>query len=146
MIEHWDGDDFPRFVNQLFEDLSHIPKRFINFGTTSRPRPFSMKISDAYGSASLRGGKAPNDSKTIGNDIASSNTNSFVCDLLSNPSPLLDQMQPEPNAIVWWSNAFFTMYGNWRCCVEDRQTSYERWIEQLARLHNPDLYLGGIGF
>ena len=58
------------------------------------------------------------------------------------PSALLSMIDTEPNAIIWWSNAFFTMYGNWFYTIEQRKQAYDHWIEQIAN-NNPHLYLFG---
>ena len=58
------------------------------------------------------------------------------------PASLLDQIVDEPSAIIWWSNAFFTVYGNWFYSLEQRKQLYDNWIEQIAE-RNPDLYLFG---
>ena len=51
-------------------------------------------------------------------------------------------IQAESAAVIWWSNAFFTVYGNWFYCLEERQQAYQRWIKQLAT-RNPQLFLYG---
>jgi hypothetical protein len=64
------------------------------------------------------------------------------CDLLADASPLLTKITNQTSAILWWSNAFFTMYGNWYFSWEDRKRIYDRWIEQIVQI-NPELYLFG---
>ena len=64
------------------------------------------------------------------------------CNLMTDPTPLLDQIVNEPSAIIWWSNAFFTVYGNWFYSLEQRKQVYDNWIQQIAE-RNPDLYLFG---
>jgi hypothetical protein len=61
---------------------------------------------------------------------------------LTDPSPLFDQIAEESSAIIWWSNAFFTMYGNWFYTLDQRRQMYDNWIQQMTRF-NPDLYLFG---
>jgi hypothetical protein len=53
---------------------------------------------------------------------------------LDDPSPVLRVMAAEPRSgdVVWWSNAFFTMYGNWFHSPAERQQMYERWMSGLA--------------
>jgi len=64
------------------------------------------------------------------------------CNLLSDPGPLLARMRDEPAAVIWWSNAFFTVYSNWILDAGQRQAIYGRWIEALAR-RAPRLLLYG---
>ena len=61
---------------------------------------------------------------------------------MTDPAPLFKQIAEESNAIIWWSNAFFTVYGNWFYTLDQRRQMYDNWIEQMTRL-NPVLYLFG---
>jgi hypothetical protein len=56
------------------------------------------------------------------------------CNLLDDPGPALRAMEARPRTgdVVWWSNAFFTMYGNWFHAPAERQRVYERWMAGLA--------------
>ena len=61
---------------------------------------------------------------------------------MTDPAAILDKIRDEPNAAIWWSNAFFTMFGNWFYTIAQRQQAYDHWTEQLAK-KNPQLYLLG---
>ena len=64
------------------------------------------------------------------------------CDVLQHPWKLVQRVRTERRAAIWWSNAFFTMCGNWFHDVEERRTMYERWAERLAAT-SPELLLYG---
>jgi hypothetical protein len=56
--------------------------------------------------------------------------------------PLFAHLRDEPGAVMWFSNAPFTVHSNWRYMLEERKAMYERWIDGLARL-NPRMLLYG---
>ena len=64
------------------------------------------------------------------------------CDIMVDPGPLLGRIAPDPGAVIWWSNAFFTMFGNWFYGVDERRRMYGAWIEALATA-NSSIYLYG---
>jgi hypothetical protein len=51
-------------------------------------------------------------------------------------------MESELGSVIWWSNAFFTICGNWLYSLQQRQEAYEYWIRQLAD-RNPQLFMYG---
>lgn len=63
------------------------------------------------------------------------------CDLINQPSPLLDAIENSNKAIIWWSNAFFTITSNWFMSIDDRRQHFVSWINALAeRSPNCQLY------
>jgi hypothetical protein len=44
--------------------------------------------------------------------------------------------------VIWWSNAFFSVYSNWFYTAEERRRIYSNWIEALAS-KAPGLFLYG---
>src|SRR5262249_39196340 len=66
----------------------------------------------------------------------------LCCDLLSDHGTLLSAMDGAPGAVIWWSNAFFTVSSNWRHTVDARRALYERWIEALAA-RDPGIWVYG---
>ena len=112
MVDHWDGEDFPQFVERLFEIFPH-PETFYQLWDNLTPdkveatdiqRMWQREL-DRWGNAQTfrdhwRGYRELE--------------HEFVCcNILTDPAPVLDRVAEEPNAIIWWSNAFFTVYGNW---------------------------------
>jgi hypothetical protein len=65
-----------------------------------------------------------------------------ACDLLNNQRPLLERMERRPDSVIWWSNAFFTVYSNWLHTAAERRRFYVAWVAALAE-RDPDIYLYG---
>jgi hypothetical protein len=55
---------------------------------------------------------------------------------------LLERVRADPGAVIWWSNAFFTVYSNWHLDWGRRRDRYEAWVSRLAELC-PELLIYG---
>ena len=64
------------------------------------------------------------------------------CNLLNNNDSLLAAIRNQPNAAIWWSNAFFTVYSNWLHTADERKILYDNWLLKLAD-RNPSIFLYG---
>ncbi len=141
MLDHWDGEDFPEFVQELFRVFPY-PATYYQLWEDATPegldpldvrRRWQCELDRWGGSGKFRDHwrayrKLPH---------------VFVeCDILTNPAPLLEQMRAETGAVIWWSNAFFTVYGNWFFSIEERRQMYERWMDAIVEA-SPDLSLFG---
>ena len=140
MVDAWDGRDFPGFVNRLLHD--HPPSRTFYQGWTGlgtadvRDRvrqAWSAEVSAWGGAASfLRHWRRYRRLE-----------HEFVhCDIVADPAPLVSRIGRQSGAVIWWSNAFFTMYANWLLDVGQRRAAYERWMTALSAA-NPGLFLYG---
>ncbi len=141
MVEHWDGADFPDFVSHLFRVFPH-PATFYQLWADLTPDQVEpAEIRRMWQGELDRWGGA-----RVFQDhwqACQSLRHEYVCcNILTDPAPLLKHMAEEPSALLWWSNAFFTMYGNWFYRLEERRHMYEHWIREIAE-RNPDLFLYG---
>ena len=141
LVDKWDGADFPHFVRYLFRKFPH-PATFYQLWQNVTPEQVTQEEFEAMWSRELQrwGGAA-----TFQEHWRAYRKlrHEFVCcDLLSDPSPLLRTMRSEPGSVVWWSNAFFTMYGNWLLPACQRREAYRRFISALAARH-PHVHLVG---
>lgn len=63
------------------------------------------------------------------------------CNILD-PHDLLAWIRDEPGAVIWWSNAFSTIYSARHHGLKDKRRLYEDWIGRLAE-RAPGLFLYG---
>ncbi len=56
----------------------------------------------------------------------------LLCDLLGDARPLLESIDDEPGALIWWSNAFLTINSIWGYPAAHRQALFRNWIQELA--------------
>jgi hypothetical protein len=139
--DEWDGRDYPRLVQRLFEKFPP-PQAHYYLGKDETPE----SVSDAY----LQGLWHAETIKWGGETCFRRHWDRYrrlehvyvECDILTEPSVLFRHVDGDPAGVIWWSNAFFTTFGNWHYTVEERQAMYRRWIEGVAD-RNPGLYLFG---
>ena len=141
LVEQWDGDDFPDFVRVLFQRFPY-PDTFYQLWDHRTSADVDWNdVAEVWQREMDRwGGKAA--FRDHWRRYRELEHVYLCCNLLQDPGPLLETMIPESSAVIWWSNAFFTMYGNWFFSWDERQRAYQDWVDQLAAC-NPQLYLYG---
>jgi hypothetical protein len=144
LLEGWDGRDFPAFVFHLFRE---VPSGDAHYHLWDGATPETLDPKAVEGAWERELGR-------WGGERAFAEhwsryrqlRHEFVhCDVLGNAAPLLAHVEPEEHAVIWWSNAFFSVWGNWLFDAAERRAAYERWVEELAE-RNPDLFLYGSDF
>jgi len=144
LLEEWDGRDFPAFARGLFRKL---PSRAAYYhlwdgATPETLDPGTMEYAWARELEFWGGERAFEEHwsryRRLRHELVR-------CDVLSSASRLLARVEPEQDAVIWWSNAFFSVWGNWLLDAGQRQRAYERWTDALAE-RNPDIFLYGSDF
>jgi hypothetical protein len=144
LVDEWDGSDFPAFARYLFERLPH-PAAFYQLWSGATPDTVDPRLLDDAWERELGrwGGEA---SFAQHWRRYRELRHQFVhCDVLNGGRPLVESVEREPDAVIWWSNAFFSVSGNWLYGLDERRRRYEDWIDALAE-RNPDLFLYGSDF
>ena len=144
LLEEWEGRDFPGFLTRVFRSLpSHSAHYHLWDGAT--PETLDPSAAERAWERELEawgGERAFEEHWSRYRQLR----HEFVrCDLLGDADGLLALVEPEQSAVIWWSNAFFTVWGNWLFDASERKRRYERWIDALAS-RNPDLFLYGSDF
>lgn len=139
--ETWDGKDYPAFLRYLFEKL---PSGEAYYCLWDGLAPENLDWDDIetrwHEELDAWGGEtALSDHwrrfKRVSVDYVH-------CNLLTEPERLLEHMRDEPSSVIWWSNAFFSVYSNWYYTARERRDIYRRWIEAVSR-RAPRLYCYG---
>jgi hypothetical protein len=144
LLEGWDGRDFPAFVPHLFRKVPSGDAHY-HLWDGATPETLDPKAVERAWERELErwgGERAFAEHWSRYRQLR----HEFVrCDVLGSAAPLLAGVEPEENAVIWWSNAFFSVWGNWLLDAAERRAAYERWVEELAQ-RNPDLFLYGSDF
>lgn len=141
MIDHWDGENYPEFVEHLMGEFPH-PETFYQLWGDLTPDNVTRADIEQMWQRELRHWGGESNFREHWRAYRKIPHEFICCNLLTDPSVLVEQIVDEPDAVIWWSNAFFTMYGNWFYSPDERQQIYERWIRELAA-RNPGLHLFG---
>jgi hypothetical protein len=56
----------------------------------------------------------------------------LLSNLMTTQRQILDRVQDRENSVIWWSNAFSTVYSAWHFTMEQKRRIYENWIRALA--------------
>ena len=140
LLREWDGDDFPRFLRAAFREMP--ADTFFQLWADCSPADVAAAdLTELWRAETDRWG-GERAFQEHWNRCRSLRHEFVCCDLLEDPRPLLDRVRPEPGAVIWWSNAFSTIYSNWFLTIDERRRRYLTWIEGLAA-RAPSLLLYG---
>ena len=140
LLREWDGVDYPRFVRSAFGQLP-VRETFDHLWSSLSPDELDGGDLERLWERELAqwgGGDALKRHWQVYRRLR----HEFVyCDILTDPHKLFARLIDEPNAVVWWNNAFFTVHGNWFYSLEERRRRYGNWIRGLeARAPRAALY------
>lgn len=131
LLDEWGGRDYPGFLRRLFRLLPTSEAFYCLWeGVTPETLDWQQveerwrREVEAWGGAEIlarhwaRYRRLPHE---------------FVhCDLLGDPSGLIEHLRDESRAATWWSNAFFSFVSNWYHLPDERRVIFRRWIDALA--------------
>ncbi len=144
LLEEWDGRDFPAFLPRLVRKMpSHSAHYHLWDGAT--PETLDPRAAERAWEHELEAWGGEREFEEHWSRYRRLRHEFVHCNVLGDVAGLLALIEPERSAAIWWSNAFFTVWGNWLFDATERKHRYERWIDELAR-RNPDLLLYGSDF
>jgi hypothetical protein len=137
----WDGDDFPRFVRYLMKKFPP-GKVFYQLWAGLSPDEIAWGDLEQLWRNEIE--------KWGGESVIKEHWTAFRgirheyvhCNLLTDRNNLLAAIDDRPNAAIWWSNAFFTIYSNWLYTADERKEIYDIWLTELV-VCNPDIFIYG---
>ncbi len=141
VVSQWDGEDFPRFVRYL---MKKFPASDVFYQLWADLAADQIAWDDLEQLWLDEIGKWGGESVIKKHWDAYRNLqHEYIhCNLLTDQGKLLAKIRNEPNAAIWWSNAFFTVYSNWLHTADERKQIYDDWLRKLAG-HNPGIFLYG---
>lgn len=141
LVDNWSGEDFPSFVRYLVEKYPQSDTFYQLWeGLASHERQWKDVERRWEGELERWGGAQA--FKSHWQNYRTLRHKYLHCNILADSSKLFEHMDREQSSIIWFSNAFFTMYANWHYTAEQRKQMYDRCIERLADV-NPYLFLYG---
>lgn len=144
LVDEWDGRDFPRFVRRVFERFpSPGTKYWLWAGVTPENIDWSDVESTWQGELDRWGGADAfhhhwSHYRRLHHEYVE-------CNLLTQQPLVLEHLGRRDGEVIWWSNAFFTIYSNWLYTIGERREMYTGWIDRLAA-RAPRLWLYGADF
>lgn len=141
MHEQWDGVDYPDFLRFLFKALSPSDVHYVLWDNAT-PETVDWSDVEARWQAELAAWGGAQALRAHWHRFRDIRVEYVWCNLLTDPAPLLERVRKEPAAVIWWSNAFFSIHSNWFHTAADRRQRYLNFINALAA-RAPELYLYG---
>ena len=138
-VEEWDGTDFPAFIARVGE---RFPDAFYQLWGNARAGTLDLDIVAALWEKELESWGGERSFQRHWRRSRRLSHRFVQCDLFANPRPLLDAVEPAPNAVMWWSNAFHSLNCVWFYEMDERRRIYRRWIEDVSAI-NPQMLLYG---
>ncbi len=142
--EEWDGDDYPHFLEYVFRELPSS-ETFYQLWNDMHPEEMTAHDFEQGWQAELErwgGAQIFKDHWQAYRRL----THEFVhCNILSESDRLFARLGNGPSDVIWWSNAFFTVFSNWFHTLPDRRTIYDVWTRGLSA-RNPWLHLYGFDY
>lgn len=139
--QEWDGEDYPRFVKYILDKFP-APDTFYQLWAGTSPDNLNWAdVAACWRDEVDRWGGE----RVIKNHWAAYKELRHVyveCNILTEQDKLLDRITRRPDSVIWWSNAFFTVYANLKYTINERKRNYDDWINQLAAA-NPDIFIYG---
>jgi hypothetical protein len=141
MVSEWGGDDFPEFIRYL---MKNYPPGEVFYQLWANLTPDQIDWDDLerlwLDEVEKWGGESVFREHWI---VYRNLEHEYIhCNLLDQPNELLATVHKIPNAAIWWSNAFFTIYSNWLYTAEQRKKIYDEWLMKLAEC-NPEIFIYG---
>jgi len=149
--EEWDGLDYPSFLRRLFRKIPHGEAHYLLWeGMT--PDNLDWALVDQRWQQEL--------DDWGGQDALHQHWQTFQqmqieyvhCNILTENDHLIEVIRDEDNSLIWWSNAFFSIFSNWCHTGKERSELYLNWVEKLARkaphllLYGSDCYNISVNF
>ena len=147
IVEEWDGRDFPRFVRRVFERFPPPETMYWLWAGVTPENIDWDDVASTWRNELDRWGGADafhrhwSHYRRLQHEYV-------ACNLLTQQPLVLEHLGRPANGIgevIWWSNAFFTIYSNWLYTIAERRAMYTTWIERLAA-RSPNLWLYGADF
>jgi hypothetical protein len=144
IVSEWNGEDFPRFAKYLFELFPH-PENFYQLWDNRSPDQVKRDELNKFWLEELHrfgGGRQFTNHWNVYRNLRHEY---ICCDILRSSEALIKRISLEKNAVIWFSNAPFTVYSNWHHTPEQRKQFYDNFISQLAT-RNPDILIYGADY
>ena len=141
IVSEWDGEDFPRFVRYLMKRFSSSDV-FYQLWANLGPEDIAWDDLQQLWLDEIEKWGGESVIKEHWNAYRNLQHEYVLCNLYKDQTSLLATIDNRPNAAIWWSNAFFTIYSNWLYTVDERKEIYDNWLAKLAE-RNPGILVYG---
>ncbi len=137
----WNGENYPDFLRYLFTKIQPGEAFYQLWGGFSPENVGWDAVEETWRQEVAKWGGA-GVIKDHWRRAQAMNVEYVLCNVLDDPSPLIQRMDNRPNSVIWWSNVFFTFYSNWCYTIEERRAIYNRFLRSVAE-RSPETLIYG---
>lgn len=141
LIRDWDGRDYPDFCRRIvaaFPGTDTFYQLWDGLGIDQ----IDWQDVDTLWQAELRQWGGAERFAELWNAHRELDFEFVHCDVVQDPSPVIQRLEDKPGLTLWWSNAFFTIGSNWRLSIPQRRARFHHWVNAIAD-HAPHSTLFG---
>ena len=133
LLEHWDGEDYPYFIQWA--------KSKYAINETAGIRTENETVEDLW-QRELKYWGSEKTLKSHWQDYKTLDHSYVLCDICENPEKLTNKITNVGTQLIWWSNAFHTVNAHYLRGLQGVKFCYNNWIQQLNDKNN-NLYIMG---
>ncbi|HKA00561.1 MAG TPA: hypothetical protein VKE70_28815 [Candidatus Solibacter sp.] len=131
LLSEWNGRDYPAFLRLLFQRLTPASTHYYLWPGATFDNLDWAELDRLWRAELARWG---------GDDIVADHwlrvrklRHEFLqCNILTEYRNLLDRLEDRPGTVIWWSNAFSTIYSAWNYSLGQKRDIYGAWIRGIA--------------
>lgn len=139
--EQWQGIDYPSFLKKLFQKVSPAEAHYLLWDGMS-PENLDWRLVNRRWQEELDAWGGEEALYLHWQKFRKLKVEYLNCNILTENQRLVETVSNQDNALIWWSNAFFSVYSNWFYSIPQRQQMYRSWIERLAQ-KAPNIFMYG---
>lgn len=131
LIRDWDGHDYPSFCRQIVADFP-ATETFYQLWDGLGIEQIDWHDVDTLWQAELRQWGGAERLAELWNAHRQLEFEFIHCDVVQDPTPVIQRIEAQTGTTLWWSNAFFTIGSNWRLSIQQRRARFLHWINAIA--------------
>ena len=133
LLEHWDGEDYPRFI-QWAKSKYAINETAGTRTENETPDDLWVRELNYWGSE-----------KTLKNHWQNYKIlkHRYIhCDICNNPKKVTNKITNADTQVIWWSNVFHTVNAHYLRGLQGVKNCYNDWIQQINN-KDENIYIMG---
>ena len=133
LLEQWDGEDYHDFVSWALQKYQFNETGGVDTETKTKHELWNREI-EWWGSAE--------NIRNHWQEYKKLKHSYIHVDICENPKKITSLITPEPDSLIWWSNAFHTVNAQYMRGLSGVKSCYDTWVSQIKE-KNPDIWILG---
>lgn len=127
----WDGRRYPDFLRSVFHKMPPLGTHYFLWPGANPDNLDWVEMERLWSAEAARWG-GEDEIATHWSRYRELDHDFLPCNVLTGHDDLLEHISDRPGSVVWWSNAFSTIFSACHYTLEEKRELYEDWIRKLA--------------